>query len=308
MPINGQAQVQVFYVIRDDPKKANPSLANPENSDCCFELPALAQYTPTDPIYNDKHSWIQFYSEAFATANLKLQKHNGSEFVDIASLVDNTYGKFFEYGFYETIYDEKAIGYLIEWTKVLNEKGEGDYRLKSAGVQVAGADVLNYSFEFCLREYTNDRADETIRMEWYKNGNSGSLTDDKRKLDYGILNWYNAIRLPDAYFGDDRSDFEDRYVKYQNGQMTWLQLNQIEEFSLRIGLIPNYLHRFIKIDVLQSGDIFLTDYNKNNATPHVNKKVIPSSDYSPRWATGTMLAPVDLKFKQGIQNLTVNRS
>lgn len=308
MPINGQAIKQDFLVIRDDPKTQNESFAAPENQDCCFILPALAEKVYTSPLKNDRHSWIQWYNQAFTEAKMTLQKVEGGEYIDVADLEDSTYGTNFEYGFYETIYDEKAIGYLIDWRKVLLEEGEGDYRIKSTGKQVIGDDVVTYSFEFCLKEFTPNRADKTVRLTWYKNGNTGSLTNDARKVDYGTLNWLNEIRLPNAYFGDDKSETEDEYTKYQPGNMVWLQQTQVEDYTLGIGLIPNMLHRFLKIDAFHSDEIYVTDYNLNNDTTHINRKVIWQSSYEPRRHRGSQLSSVTVTFKQADQNLNVKRS
>jgi hypothetical protein len=306
--VNGQAIKQDFLVIRNNPLVSNPSFAIPENSDCCFELLALAETTFTDKLKNDKHSWIQWYDKgAFTTAKLTLQKWNGSDFADVADLEDDTYGTNFPFAFYETIYDENAIGYLVDWQKVLTEEGEGNYRLKSTGVQVAGPDVLNYSFEFCLHVFTPYRADKSIRFEWYKNGNQGSLSDDERRVDYGHNNWYNSIRLR-GYFGDDTSEQETSFVKYHNGNEVWTGREQFENYTLKLNGLPVGVHRFIKFDALPSDNVYITDYNLNNATPHIMRKVIWDSSYEPKWTRGTMLAMVDITLRQGTQNHTLHRS
>lgn len=306
--MNGQAIKQDFFVIRNNPLVQNPTFLNPENNDCCFELLALAEISITDPLKNDKYSWLQWFDKgAFTGAVLTLQKWDGSDFADVSDLIDDTYGTNYEFGFFETIYDENAIGYLVDWQRVLAEEGEGNYRLKSTGTLVGSGTVENYSFEFCLHVFTQDRADKSVRLEWTKNGNQGSLFDDARRVDYGQNNWYNSARLK-GYFGDDDSDQETTFVKYQNGNEVWTTRSITENYTLKLSPVPIGVHRFIQYDALPSDEVYITDYNLNNATPHIKRKVIWDTGYKPEWKRGTMLAKVDITFKQGIQNHVSHRS
>ncbi|MEG7750688.1 hypothetical protein U2087_15695, partial [Listeria monocytogenes] len=61
---------------------------------------------------------------------MTLQKNESGSYVDVDDLDSSTYGTFYEFGFFVNKYGESAIGYLIEWQKVLTVEGEGDYRVK----------------------------------------------------------------------------------------------------------------------------------------------------------------------------------
>jgi len=311
MPLNGQAIRQQFKVIRFNPKPATPLNVSAENQDCCFFLPALAEAdnANTSQFKNDKHSFYQVYCQAFTNVVFKLQKStSGQDYQDVATLNDNTYGINYPFGFFVTMYGENAICYTLDFAKILFEEGEADYRIKAVATPLIGSDpVLSYSFEFCLKTYTDDRANRTVRLEWYKSGNSGAIDDDTKKTDYGTLDLFNQIRLPSAMFGFDEGTFEREFVKYQNGNKIWTRDVQIEEYTLKVDPIPNYLHRFLRIDALQSDDIYITDFNLNNPTQHVNRKVIPNANYSAQWNTYTKNASVELKFQQAIQNLIHKR-
>lgn len=313
MPPFGQSIKQKFYIIRNNPVATAP-LEFTESSfgQCCVVIKALAETSYSSDFYNDFHSPLFFWGEGFTTADLKLQKKVSGTWTNVATLNVNTWGTAYTFGnvefqpgVYTNIYGESGVGYKLEWKEVLNDGalGEGNYRFKSTGTALIGAaQVDKYSMEFCLEAYTEARADETTRFEWWTNGTIGNPDDDQLKRDYGSLNWNNQLRIPDSFFGNPGSTFEREFNKYQNGAKVWLADSQVEEYEFKTGLIDNDLHRYIKIDILQGDEIRITDYNIHNPTRHQNRFVIPISNYEPAWIIGSMLAPVEVKFAQRFQN------
>jgi hypothetical protein len=159
--MNGQAIKETIYVLRttpDAPTQLQPSL----DTKCVFELPALAEYVPTDDHFNDQHSVIWFFDELFSDVKIFLQKKIGGAWSDVTELTDDTYGTFYAYGFFTNKFGDQAIGYLIKWTNVLNEEGPGSYRVRVEGTKSIGTFADQYSFEFALKVYTADRADRTV--------------------------------------------------------------------------------------------------------------------------------------------------
>jgi hypothetical protein len=315
MPIYGQSTKADFLLIKDNPTPETKLSFTQNESGCCFVLPVFAETVFTSDFYNDKFCPLFFWNRGFSTADLWLQKYVNGVWVDTVELnIDDWTETNLAYdpsvfGFFENIYNEKAIGYQLSWRLVLTDSnlGAGTYRIKSTGTAIFGGTVSKYSLEFCLQEYTQPRADETVRIEWWLNGNIGNPDDDQLKRDYGTLNWYNQIRLPGSRFGYDTSQFEREFVKYQNGKEVWLTDKQIEEYILKTGYFDRATHRYIKIDILQADDIRITDYNIQNPTPNQNKFVIVNGNYEPVWQPGTLYAPVEIKFQQAYQNLNHKR-
>lgn len=310
----GQSSKENFTILWESPD-SETVLSFPDSStECCVSLPVLAESTRTNDLYNDSHGIIFFWNKAFISATLWLQKQVSGVWTDLEELDVNTWSTNLTsydptvFGFFENRYGQKAIGYQLDWQKVLDDKGEGTYRIKSVGsTLISGDEIEKYSLEFCLLEYTHDRADETVRINFWQNGNIGDSENDKLKIDFGTLNWFNQIRLPGAKFGFDTSQFEQTFTKYQNGQMKWTADNQVEEYILKTGRYDNELHRFIKTRVLQADEISITDYNISNATRHFNRFVIRAGNYEPVWSDFSNLAPVEIKFQQAYQNLTHKR-
>lgn len=301
--MNGQAIKQDFYILTTAPVSYENMDLIPKKKECCFTLPALAETVFTDNLKNDKHSVIWFFGELFSDAQIFLQKKINGEYVD-TELTDDSYGTFNAFGFYTNKFNEKAIGYQIDWRSILLDLGEGQYRFKGSGTPSIGDPVNYYSFEFTLKEYFDHRADGTVRAEWYRKGVLGNKNNDAQIDDFGNLNYFNQIRLPKALFGLETSQYTRTSVKYPNGAQIWIEDTQIEEIQFEIRQLPEYAHKFLRIDMMQAGRIIITDYNSENPTRHINREVIPSSEYAPRWRVGVMTAPVTLKFTPYYQNFT----
>ncbi len=307
--MNGTSNFQAFTIIRNNPN-ATTSVVNSvaNNGECCFLLPALAEIgTPTSELKNDKHSVIWFFDNGFTFAELILQKLVNGVYTDIFPLsFDNTYGTNFVYGFYETIYAEKSIGYLLDWNLVLNDLGEGEYRIKCNATQIDSTIKNYYSFEFCLKEYTESRANKTTRLDWYKNGNSGSLIDDTRKVDYGTLNYYNSVRLPKSYFGKTQIKQEKNYTKYQSGEQVWIKDSIDFDYTLQVNQIPTWLSDFISLDANVNSEMYITDYNIRNEY-RFTKKAITCTGVSNTYSDGSTNITVEYNYKPLFNNFNHNR-
>jgi hypothetical protein len=304
---NGQAIREDFYVLRPSVDEVPVMQDAPNPSGCDFELPALAEFEPSDDHFNDKHSVIWFFDELFSDVKIYLQKKVGGEWTDLSELTNDTYGTMYDFGFFVNKFSESAIGYLIEWTEVLNAHGQGKYRVRVEGTKAIGDFEGLTSFEFDLKNYTQYRADKTVRVEWNRNGVNGNRITDSRVDDYGTLNWYNQIRIPNSMFGFDTSDLTKEFIRYPNGENVWLEDKQIEELTWDIVALPNYIHRFIQVDVMQSEVLTFTDYNKLAPTANVDREVVATSGYKPEWIVGTINANVSVTFKPYYENLTRKR-
>ena len=307
MAINGQAIKQDVFVLNTTGNNTGGLQPLPSANNCDYFLPALAEYTYTDDHFNDQHSVIWFFDELFTETHIHLQSKNTGAWADVAELTGNTYGKLYAYGFFINKFNEKAHGYLLDWSKVLNEQGPGAYRVRASGVKSIGTFDDQYSFEFELRVYTPDRADKTTRVQWNRSGVLGNRMKDEKIDDYGTLNWFNQIRIPNSIFGLPTSDLVKEYVVYPNGSNVWLSDKQVEELTWEIYQLPSYVHRFIQVDIMQAGQMTFSDYNKLNPTQNVDRIVVPTAGYKPEWQRGTVNANVTVTFKPYFENLTHKR-
>ena len=120
---------------------------------------------------------------------------------------------------------------------------------------------------------------------------------------------HNQLRIPNSKFWGDFSEFEEESTMYANGLDQWTKDSQVEKYKLNIASLPRNVHKIIKVEILQSGNVEITDFNSLNPTPHVRKPVKRDSEYSPEWDEGGTAenAPVEVTFRQRFQNFNHKR-
>jgi len=307
----GTAWRQDFEIIQSNPAAGDVVTVATElagSNECCFKIPVFGETVFTSEFKNDKQGAIFWWGKAFSAATISLQKFTSGAWSDLAVLTDNTYGTYKEFGFYDTIFEEKAIGYQVDWRLVLIAHGEGSYRVKSTGTNIDATTTDKYWIDVCLKEYRDYLSDDTVRIGWYTSGSLGSLEGDEKKSDFSSQDWFNEIRLPDALFWRPNGEYQEESVVYQNGAEVWTKDSQIEFYDLELRGLPWEIHRIIQIWILQSDKIVITDYNSGNPTRMSNKYVRrASSEYNPDYSLNSTKAPVYVRLKQAYQNFEHKR-
>jgi len=314
MPL-GECVKQDFLLFAESPTIPTtytvPSLVTA--LDCCFYLQVLAETVITDVIKNDKSSFIRFYNNTFSSSSMQLQKLVNCVWTDVKALNNNDLGTLLSFGAYTNDFGEKAMGYLIEWQKVLTfvGLGEGKYRIKTTDVSLLVANQNQYSFEYELKEWTTFREDGTFRISWYNNGYIGDPNNDQKQRHFGSLNWYGELRLQ-GDFGRNSAPTESEYVHYQSGTLgkgkeVWTSNKFWIKYLLSIYPIPNYIHKYLLFDLMLGDDIKISDFNQRNPVNNINVFVKVVSGYEPAWNFGNKNASIELEFEQLYQNNTHKR-
>lgn len=279
-----------------------PTIVLPANrlNDCCgaFSFKALAMMEGGDQFTNDKNEFYFYFGLGVATAEMSLEKFNGVAFADLATLDNDDYGTFKELGFFTNSFNQNFTSYILDWQLVLQEFGTGSYRIKCA---TASGNV--YSREYCLNEYTSDRANGTVRVEFLLNDIIGDTSNDYSQRDFGTENIFQQYRF-NGFFDYTKSGYENDYIQYQNGQNKWVSSTQEPEYRLSLQRLPFFVHDLLRVDMMQCESVKITDYNSENSTTWVNKEVQPNSEYAPQFfALQSKLASVEIQFKQFVNNL-----
>ena len=294
---------QEVYMIAENPIDEETTVLDPKKLDCCSDLVwnVLADSSDANLLKNDVNRFdFWFNKDAISTAVLSLVQSDGTEHV---LTNDNTYGTPFDYGYYINGFRQKLVGYEIEWRKVLLVLGEDMYKVKCATTSIFGDTNTKYSENYCLKQYTVERANNTVRIEYYLNGIIGLNRFDDKSKDLGNLNWYNSHRFA-GYFQYVKSDYKTDYIQYDNGQREFVEDEQEPEYMLSLKGIPMFKHDVLRTDILQADNTIITDYNYKNIDNYFQKNVQKSSSYEPKWnALRTKLASVELKFKQKYNQL-----
>jgi hypothetical protein len=310
MAFDGECITELFYLIADDPTPATSTLPipNPRTKDCCddFLLKVFGDINDADSFKNDVSGFLYVFKDVITTATLKLQKKTSCDYTDVVTLTNNDYGINYALGFYVNDNNENYRGYQLYWRNVLIFHGPGEYRILVEYTSSVGGSATIASANYKLMPFSANRVNQTVKIEYWRNGQMGLSDNDKRTIDYATLNWYNSIRIP-GFFGDIKSDYTDEKVIYENGQRLWVKDEQEPELTLSTKALPGFVHEFIRTDVLQADEIAITDYNSNNPNTYIQKLVHRSSSYAPDWHRGTRLASVKVNFKQAYNNLKKRR-
>lgn len=300
---------QDFGLIPVNPVDEETEVLPPATLDCNSDYVwrVLADVGSSDPLKNDTTNFIEWYEKTgVASAKVYLCKCDGTK-IDLTAL--STYGTPYDFGFnimpnlnYNTN-GEKAIGYHIEWKKVLTVIGEGIYYLQFEATTLFGSITIKKTPSYCLKQYTVARADGTVRIEYYLNGVIGKTENDKKVRDYLKSNWYNMHRF-DGYFFYQNSQYKVNEIQYQNGFIDEVEHGQTPEYLMKIKPIPFFKHDILRTDILMSNRILVTDYNTKNIDNYYQKEVKKNGNYEPIvHPMQRQIAGVEIKFKQAFNNL-----
>lgn len=303
MPIISECTRQVFTRLEDIEVVQDYSSIGTGN-ECTFELPVFAYPSDTtDTFRNDFSSTLLQINNRYSTPQIFLEVEGDcgvwSQVAELTS--SNTYGTYYTF-------DSKPnwIGYKIDWYLVYNLEGVGCYRIKqSYDDTIEGTTYLKYGYKYNLRLWNEKLADKTTKITYTINGGKiGNVDNDKRFTDYKSEIWEREIRLPASFFGFESSEYTVESTRYKNGGQQQIKNEQIEKLQYYCKRLPYSLHRALKVEMMQCGEIYISDYNLGNPYKfYDHKRVKPSSDYSPVWGLYNSYAPVLLEFNPYYENL-----
>jgi hypothetical protein len=309
MAKDGECIKEDFLLIPDNPFPVTIEPDLPDRQfDCCndFFLYVLADTGSGDDLKNDKKCFTWFFPSVITTVVMELQKHNGTQYVTVATLNDNTYGTYHAYGFFTNPQDEKFVMYEMEWKNVLTLHGPGQYVILVTLTAAIGSPALSgtfYSYEYCLSQYTPQTAQGTVRIDYMLKGITGRIDTDLKAKDYSTLEVQDQIRLK-GFFGYPVAEYTTDYVTYNDGSRKFVEDEQEPEYILKLKPAPAFVHNLMRIDVMMADSVAITDYNNQNAENLVYKYVQKASGYAPDWKyLKTKLAPVEVKWRQEFNNL-----
>ncbi len=284
-----------FDILRGNPIVTPTYNLFRSNNDCSFKIKVFADLSdPTNELTNDFSSFITFYASVVSSASVVLFR-NGIE-VPYAGL-----GTLYDLGFFANKFNQKPMGFRFDWNAILDAHGAGCYQLRFRGM-IGSVEVDRYSFKYELLPFDEDAADETVRVQYFLNGELGDPESELNRRDFQKINWENQIRIPNSIFGKDNSDAENESVRYQTGIKIPTQHIRRTRYIWNIGFIWQKLHRFIQFDILMGENITMTDYNLINPTRHTNTPVINAGEYKPNYNDLSELADVDVELESAYDN------
>jgi len=284
--------------IPDEPERKDPPIVSPDLPGCDFSLVVFGDKTSNDPLKNDKSEFLRWGAGGITDITFELEKKVANSWSLAKILDDNDYGTLYPYGFRTDAFGKTYAGFLMNWKAVIDNDGEGTYRLKTIYTDAFDVETYAYSQLFCLQQYFDHRAKRTVRIESYMKGLNGDLLTPNLYIDYGS-SWYQQIRLCGRLLYT-KSSYTKEYNQYGDTSFNAYKpiINeQSPKFSLELNPIPGWLDFYLSTNVLQADSIFITDYNPLNRHALVSLPVMNDGDYSPKNNNGLdPLSAVTLDF------------
>ncbi len=282
---------------------------SPSNDPCSLNCPqlVLAENAFTDVLKNDFNSFLYELPLASDTILLTLQKWNGIAWIDQTTLINNTYGEHFATGFYSE--RDTFTGFRLDWDTVLSAFGVGIYKIKNTGTYFGQA-YLSYSEMFCLKVYSENTANDTVRFEWALN-NIFKLSNDKT-LDVAEMDFKQSMRVS-GIFNEIDSDEEKVEIEYQNRQVDVVRDELIRKFAFTSGRLPHWLHVRLRditflsntepvrtgtgLDYKLDSNLRVTDYNKNQEVTFERFNIVRDGGYPINSEVNSLLKRTIVNFK-----------
>jgi hypothetical protein len=231
---------------------------------CDYEEPVFG-YLPDigDEYKNDKSSFIgkKTDASAFIEATIK-QLDTGQDFL----VTDNTYGTFFPAG---TVPDRPLyIAFIADWGKILNTLGAGLYQIEFKET-VFGEEYFQDTVKYRLENFTDIRANKTVKFEFIQNGIK------ENGLDYRGLNFSYQFRLKGT-FGNKQVVFETDTYLTENRKVSQIQDKTKFSYEFTSGLVDATVLNSIWDIGINANTILVTDYNVLNSERFENVSVVVS--------------------------------
>lgn len=298
------------YLIKDNPITESTEVVTDKLIDCCSDYVwrVFGNVGDTDDeLKNDRNTFIwNFDFDVIDTNTPEITLWKNGQLID--DLDDNSFGILYPYNFFKNVDNRSFVGYEVNWGRVFNTYSSGVYHVQLEIETIFGQTIIQKSDSFCVKQYSEDLADKTVRIEYYLNGIIGNSNFDELTTNYGELNLYNSHRF-DGYFSFEKSRYEKDYIRYENGLDEKVTDEQFPEYVLDLKPIPAFKHNILRTDILQADKILVTDYNTRNFDKYYQKSVQVISEYAPNILyLKTKLAPIKLNFKPAINNLKRFRS
>lgn len=240
---------------------------------------------------NDKSEFITKKLVSTDTILFELYKDG----VKVADLNDDTYGVFYNGFTNQPLY----VGYLIDWLYVYLMLGVGKYQVKT-NKTILGTTTVEESRIFNLMTYSDEAADNTVRIESYQTG-----TIKNNPIDYeGLLpnGWYGSIRIAGKFGNKTPKLTKDNYLDYDDVVQQNI-LTTVNEWTLSTELLPSYVSDKIVYDYLLANSIQITDYTLLNEDVYRRINVLFDEYQEKKNHNFSKMANFVFKFVDKIQNI-----
>jgi hypothetical protein len=267
------------------------------SSECIGALPVFAHLTSDNSLFNDFTSVIAVEEPWVDSVEFILMDGQGNDIIllDDLALMGIHYPKgFLSAANGYTTEQEWYLGYQVDWKNVLIAYGPGNYQIKQVNSIIGFPDVEKVSCLYELCEYSDARADKTVRINLFQNGKIIG-----QGLDFMGVNWVQQYRFK-GFFGEMKRRMEQDNYKDSSRITTQIQDTLVHEYTLQPTLMPICLRSTID-EIMLANDVVISDYNLKNTDYLKDISVYPVS-VDTEYFEETNKASDEFKFEERKQN------
>lgn len=215
--------------------------------ECAYEELAFTHSADTDNTYkNDYRKFLLTPQDVDGTTEFLLVDSN-----DVETVIDDSLAVIFAQGF--NAEQPLQTGVNVLWWKVAQEKGFGNYRIKTNLVQF-GNTITSESHVFIVAPFDEERARDTVKIEIINKG----ITMNGISWD-GLGDFINMVRV-DAEFKEGEQEKEtETAVTTQRVELDY-QSTTRETYSVSIKSVPSSIGDVITDEGALMGWL-ITDYS-----------------------------------------------
>jgi len=226
-------------------------------NDCCFSLKVLADLSDDASYKNDFTSVFYQRQTPADTISYQIIKVGGGT----TNLLDGTHGVL--YDFAATHHNPDLTYFKVEWRKIYNLLGLGQYTIRMNIVVGGLPSVAVDSNTFNLKAFSINNADGTTRFDGSMDGRLEEI-----KTDFKNSGFETSLRIS-GYFGNRTPNIEKEDLVYSSKKGISYYKSQItmkndDSFSYEAENIPDCISKQWFDFLMFSNDIQISDYNKNN--------------------------------------------
>lgn len=202
----------------------------------------------TNAYKNDYRSIMVNLRDATSSYEFVLIDSSGVETI----LIDNTYGELFDTGF-NTVQPLLA-GYRIEWFKVWENLGYGQYTIKVSQTDF-GNTVSKESHVFRLTEFSELASENSVKIE---TAQTGMILNGQ---DFGGIagGWRDMLRV-NGTFGSPKPQYEISRLSDSSRIRVGVQTETFNKYTFTAEMLPSQIGNKLMQQDLLTDKIFISNY------------------------------------------------
>ena len=218
--------------------------------ECCFDQVVFAKIGNEFDHENDHTAVLHRQIIPTDTIDFELYKDG----VKVADLNNNTLGEYFDLGAFPI---PTYKGFQLDWNAVLVAHGAGCYKIKKQ-LNILNVASTKTSIKYVLQPYTDEAADETVRIDVIQNGyiiNS--------EFDYTGMDWPQSVRFS-GRFNKKNPDYKETVYQDSTRRQTQVQDSIIDNYTLELSALPSEVYNTLNYEMLLANNILISDYRLYN--------------------------------------------